>query len=165
MLPAGPEIAIPLRYMVAVLPFQTLNGPIEDRTIANGPAQDLAIRLAEVSGVSVVPSSLAFSVNDHGLAAIGAAQSLGARYVVDGSVDSQEDALRISVELIDGAKGTLVWADAYNGTMPRLVECRDQIAEEVATTINDQITEKDLDRLRETGTDNADAYKEIILGR
>lgn len=165
MRPVPQKTAKPLRDVVAVLPFQTTEGPSADRIIADGLAQDLTIRLAEVSGVSVVPSSLAFSVTDHGLAAIRAAQSLGARYVVDGSVHSREHVLRISVELIDGAKGTIIWAGAYDGTMPQLVEFRDRIVEEVATGISGQITEQDLDRLRGSGTDNPDAYREIILGR
>ena len=154
-----------LRDVVAVLPFKTAEGAPGDRTISDGIAQDLTIRLAEVSGVSVVPSSLAFSVTDHGFEAIEAAKSLGARYVVDGSVLIHDDALRISIELIDGAKGTITWAGAYDGSSLQLVEFRDRIIEDVATEISGQVTDRDLDRLRSSGTSNPDAYKEIILGR
>ncbi|MFC3614369.1 adenylate/guanylate cyclase domain-containing protein [Lutimaribacter marinistellae] len=155
----------PLRDVVAVLRFQNPGGTPDDRAIADGLAQDLTIRLAEVSGVGVVPSSLVFSVTDHGLEAIGAAQSLGARYVVDGTVRLREEDLRIAVELIDGAEGTIVWADAYDGALPQLVEFRDQIVEQIVGEISGQITKSDLDRLRNTGTENPDAYRQIILGR
>ncbi len=163
--PGPPEATQTLREVVAVLPFKTPEGASGDRIISDGIAQDLTIRLAEVSGVSVVPSSVAFSVTDRGLAAIEAARSLGARYVVDGSVFISNDALRIAVELIDGAKGTITWAGAYDGSSLQLVEFRDRIIEDVATGISGQITDRDLDRLRGTGTNNPDAYKEIILGR
>lgn len=163
--PEPPQAAAELREVVAVLPFQNPDSPPSDRIYSDGLAQDLTIRLAEISGVSVVTSSMAFSVTDHGLAAIGAAKSLGARYVVDGSVYLQESELRIAVELIDGAKGTIVWAGSYDGSSLQLVEFRDRIIQDVATKISGQITDRDLDRLRTTGTGNPEAYREILLGR
>ena len=165
MRPGPPEEAQTLREVVAVLPFKNPGGASGDRTISDGISQDLTIRLAEVSGVSVVPSSLAFSVTSHGLEAIEATRSLGARYVVDGSVFIRGDALRIAVELIDGEKETITWAGAYDGSLLQLVEFRDRIIEDVSTEISGKVTEQDLERLRGTGTSNPDAYKEIILGR
>lgn len=161
---AAPPASPVMREVVAVLPFHD-TGEAQTNTLADGLAQDLTVRLAELSNVQVLPSSLAFSVNEDGVQALEAAKSLGARFVVDGNLAVDEDKLRVSVELIDGAKGTISWAGSYDGLPGQLVEFRDHIIENIATSINASINAKDLERLRTTGTENPDAYQQIILGR
>ncbi len=155
----------PLRKVVAVLPFQNAELETADEPIANGLAQDLTIRLAEVSSVEVVPSSLAFSVTEKGLKAVDSARSLGARYIVVGGVGIRGDRLEVSIELVDAELGTIQWADSFNGTSGQLVEIRDMIIAEIAAEVSGKISEKDLDRLRSTGTENAEAYQDILRGR
>ncbi len=163
--PVPVGLTSPLREVLAVLPFQNLHGEADVEPITIGFAQDLTIRLAELPNIGVIPSSLSFSLTDHGLEAVEAAKSLGARYVIDGSVYYREDDLRISIELIDGAKGTIDWARSYDGSSLQLVEFRDRIIKDIAAGISGTIAEKDLSRLGNTGTKNPEAYKEILLGR
>lgn len=153
-----------LREVVAILPFHNENSTGTAGHFAPGLAEDLTVRLAELSGIQVVPSSLSFSLG-YDAEPVGAAQTLDARYVVQGSVRYADQKVWISIELIDGQKGTISWAGNFEDSQDRLMEIRDELVAEIATAVSNRLSQPDRTRIETTGTNFPSAYQELLQGR
>jgi TolB-like protein/DNA-binding winged helix-turn-helix (wHTH) protein/Tfp pilus assembly protein PilF len=157
--------ARPMRDVIAVLPFDSqTNVPGQD-FVALGLAEDLTIKLAELPGLSVVPKSLSFSAISRGQNTQSEARTLGASYVVNGSVRQKDDRIWIAVELMDSQKGTISWARKYSGHPDELLEFRDDMIAEIADAVSVELTERNLQRLHTPETDSPAAFQEVLLGR
>lgn len=89
--------AEPLRDLVAVLPFQSLNSAGSDAYLTIGLAEDLVIQLSELSALSVLPSTWSFAVANDGDDPLNVAKSLDARYLVYGRIHYGKKVLQVSV--------------------------------------------------------------------
>jgi tetratricopeptide (TPR) repeat protein len=67
-------------------------------------------------------------------------QSLGVRYVLPGSVRRSNDALKISAELVRSADGVQVWAETYNLPIEDIFDVQEEIARQIAATIEPTIS-------------------------
>ena len=76
------------------------------------------------------------------------AQELGVRYVLEGSVRRAGDRLRISAQLVDGATGSHLWAEQFDGTSEELFDFQDRITESVAMRVEHRIQAAEIERSR-----------------
>src|SRR5262249_28710242 len=67
-------------------------------------------------------------------------------YVLSGSVRRAADRLRVSAELAETTRGTVVWASHFDGISEDLFALQDQIASRVVSTIAPQLREAELRR-------------------
>src|SRR5262245_19755304 len=116
---------------LAVLPLASMG----DATLADGLTEDLTVSLARVSGIRVVArnSALRFKSGDADLAE--AADALGARHLLTGSVRAADGRVRVSVHLAEAASGTEIWADSYDRAVGELFGVQASIAESVARAL------------------------------
>jgi len=156
---------VPLRDLVAVLPFHSLNSAGDDAYLEIGLAEDLIIHLSELSGVSVMPSpqSFALVVNDD--APINVAKSLDARYLVYGRIHHGKDVLQVTVQLMDGLKGTHVWAGKYDVARNDLLTYQQAVLGNLTTAMSVAISERDERLLTLAETSSKHAFAEILRGR
>ncbi|MFK7856736.1 MAG: winged helix-turn-helix domain-containing tetratricopeptide repeat protein [Granulosicoccus sp.] len=155
----------PLRDLVAVLPFHSLNGAGDDAYLAIGLAEDLVIHLSELSGVSVMPSPQSFALVVDDDAPVDVADSLDARYLVYGRIHHGKDELQVSVQLIDGHKGTQVWASKYNVARDDLLTYQQAVLGNLTKAMSVAISERDERLLTLTETSSEHAFAEILRGR
>ena len=64
-----------------------------------------------------------------------AAQELGVRYVVEGSVRQGGNRLRIHAQLIDSKDGAHVWAERYDRVVDDIFDIQDEITKEIVTAL------------------------------
>ncbi|MEK9499537.1 protein kinase domain-containing protein [Gaopeijia maritima] len=103
---AGPEAR-----SVALLPFEPLDGD-EAEVYTRGIQDDLQTRLSGVPGLQVTSPATAEALVARGASA-GAADELGVRWVVEGSVGTLGDQLRVNVRLVDPIRGRQQWGRSY----------------------------------------------------
>ena len=155
----------PLRDLVAVLPFHSLNSAGDDGYLGIGLAEDLIIHLTELSGVSVMPSPRSFALSVDDSAPINVAKSLDARYLVYGRIHHGKNVLQVSVELIDGLKGTHVWAGKYDVARDDLLTYQKAVLGNLTTAMSVAISERDERLLTLAETSSKHAFAEILRGR
>jgi TolB-like protein len=107
--PSAPALAeFALRPAIAVLPFVWLPANPEREAIAQGLSEDLTDRLAKLRWLPVIARSSSF-------AAVGDARAvglqLGARYVVEGSIRSDDTRSVLAASLTDTESGQVLWSD------------------------------------------------------
>lgn len=156
---------VPLRDLVAVLPFHSLNSAGDDAYLGIGLAEDLIIQLSELSGVSVLPSPRSFALAVDDEAPIDVAKSLDARYLVYGRIHHGKDLLQVSVELIDGLKGTHVWVGKYDVARDDLLTYHQAVLGNLTAAMSVAISERDERLLTLAETSSKHAFAEILRGR
>src|SRR5205807_643745 len=91
-------------------------------------------------------------------------RELGVGYVLSGGVRRSGDRLRVSAELAETGRGTVVWASRFDGISEDLFALQDQIATKVVATIAPQVREAELRRALRKRPDSMEAYDCVLRG-
>lgn len=128
---------------IAVLPFLDLSEKQDQQFLADGVAEEILDELTRIPELKVIgrTSSFQFRGKSGDMKAIGA--SLGAEYVVEGSVRRSPERLRVTAQLTDARDGARRWSQSYDVPASDLITLQDTIAADIARTL--KITVADLD--------------------
>lgn len=159
---AIPTTTLPERT-VAVLPFDNLGQSPHDAALAFGVAETLLHRLSASKDLTVIARQSSFSVAPRGADARDIGRKLNARYLVEGSLQSTPDRLRITAQLIDASTGGHVWSLQFDRKPEDIFVIQDEIAVKVteAMRITFAGTVPDAGR----GTHDFDSYLAHAQGR
>jgi tetratricopeptide (TPR) repeat protein len=87
------------------------------------------------------------------------ADELGVRYCLTGSLQRNGDQVRISLQLVDAAIGSIVWAAALDRELGDIFELQDEVAFDVITALQVEVTEGEQERISlRVGTPNLQAW-------
>ena len=113
---------------IAVLPFADMSEKKDQEYFADGMAEEIIGVLAKIPRLTVISrtSSFQFKARDVDIKAIGA--TLGARYIVEGSVRKAGPRVRITAQLIDTGDGTHRWSETYDRDASDVFNVQDEIA-------------------------------------
>lgn len=124
----------PDKPSIIVLPFRNLSGDEDQDFLAEGLRIDIQNALTQVSGVFLIAHATASALEGAGPA--GVSSSTGARYVLQASLRTAGNRIRVAVELVDGVDDQLIWSERYDRTLDDSFELQDEITERVLTAIN-----------------------------
>jgi TolB-like protein/DNA-binding SARP family transcriptional activator len=121
---------------IAVLPFSSMSDDPDQRFLADGMCEDVINELSRQKDFSVIArqSSRHFGPDPAGAAE--AAERLGVRYILAGSVMRFNERVRIGVQLIDAAGQRCVWAERYDRTLSDIFAVQDDIVGQIVGTID-----------------------------
>src|SRR5262249_40171274 len=102
---------------IAVLPFADLSPGHDQEYFSDGMAEEILDALAQVQDLKVAgrTSSFYFKGKNEKLDAIGTA--LGVANVLEGSVRTQGNKVRITAQLIQTRDGFHLWSQSYDGDL------------------------------------------------
>jgi TolB-like protein/DNA-binding winged helix-turn-helix (wHTH) protein len=163
-----PAPAVPAAS-VAVLPFANLTPPGQGdealaQTLADGVAEDLLDRLAQLPRLQVVArtSSFAFREQAQDVKRIG--RTLGVAWVLEGSVRTDGQRVRVGAQLVDTRSGFRAWSVRLERPLADLFALQDEIARSVAVQVVQHIEPGSAlpDAHRSAGVQ---AWREFMLAR
>jgi TolB-like protein len=152
------------RPAIAVLPFENLSSDPEQSYFADGLAEDLITRLSSWRAFPVIARNSSFQHRGGGADLQLVSESLGARYVVEGSVRRADDRIRVTAQLIDASNGEHVWADSYDGDVADIFAVQDEISSMIAASLVIDLNRAEAERARQRGTENLRAWSYYQLG-
>jgi TolB-like protein len=118
---------------VAVLPFAAAG----DATLARGLQRDVVAALRGVPGLYVIAGDAVQPYAATELSAADIGGQLGARGIVDASVELADGRVNVSAQLRDAATGATLWRTEVARPVDELNAIRYEIAESVAATMFD----------------------------
>jgi TolB-like protein/lipopolysaccharide biosynthesis regulator YciM len=146
------------RPAVAVFPFDNLSEDPDQAYLADGITEDIITALSCWRRFPVIArNSTAFYKTKLGSAAR-AAQELGARYFLQGSMRRAGDKFRISVQLVDSNSGTQLWAQRYDRDCRDFFAVQDEITTSIVQSIEPQLSRAELHRALRKHPDNLDSW-------
>jgi adenylate cyclase len=130
--PASPVIP---EKSVAVLPFVDMSEKKNQEYFADGIAEEVLNRLANVPGLKVVGRASSFQFKDKSAdpASIGAA--LGVAYLLEGSVRNEAGRVRVAARLVETRTGAQSWSDRFDSDVVNMLQVQDTIAVEIARAL------------------------------
>ncbi|MCV9963491.1 winged helix-turn-helix domain-containing tetratricopeptide repeat protein [Pararhizobium sp. BT-229] len=139
---------VPDRPAVAVLPFDNLGKDDNDDYFADGVTTDIIAALMRFKSFKVVSRNCSFAYKGRTVDTRQVARELGVQYVLEGSISRQEKRLRITVQLVDGARATHLWADRFEGKLDDIFDFQDRITERIASLVEPAIEGAEIERSR-----------------
>jgi TolB-like protein len=129
---------------IAVLPFTDMSEKKDQEYFADGMAEEVLDLLAKIPGVRVIgrTSSFQFKGKSEDLRTIG--NTLGAAYVVEGSVRQSANRLRVTAQLIGTSDGSHLWSESYDEDVGDVLKVQDQIATGIVRALQVTVGADDL---------------------
>src|SRR5688572_28781001 len=149
---------------IAVLPFVNLSSDPEQEYFSDGLSEEILNQLAQIGELRVTArtSSFAFKGKSEDLRVI--ARELNVRHVLEGSVRTAGNQLRITAQLIDAADGSHVWSRAFDRERNDVFAIQEEIAMAVSETLSVALDVGAMARAR-GGTTNLEAYDRYLRAR
>ena len=128
---------------IAALPLEDVNGTDENRLIALGIHGDLLTRLSRIGSLRVTSRTSVREYEDSELSLREIADELGVEYILEGSVQSSGNQVRVIVSLVDAdADEKLLWSEQYDHavTPDNLFDIQAEIAQAVVRELEARLT-------------------------
>ncbi|WP_395019163.1 BTAD domain-containing putative transcriptional regulator [Dongia sp.] len=162
--PKTPDLSLPSKPSIAVLPFENLSGDPEQEYFADGMVEDITTALSRMRWLFVIARNSSFTYRGKSVDVKQIGRELGVRYLLEGSVRKAGHRVRISGRLIDAESGAHLWADRFDGSLEEVFELQDQIAATVAAAITPKLEQAEIERAKSKPTENLDAYDHFLRG-
>jgi adenylate cyclase len=166
-LPVGAAqlLAFPDKPSIAVLPFQNMSGDPEQEYFVDGIAEDVLTTLSKIHELMVIArnSSFVFKGQTRDIREIG--RTLGARYLLEGSVRKVGNRVRLTAQLIDSLDGHHLWADRYDGGVDDVFDLQDRITQEIVSALEVQLTLGEQARVWRKRSGSPLVYEYYLKGR
>ena len=120
------------RVRLAVLPFHSLDADQAHGHITQGLFDELTTTLGQVPELLVAGRTSSLNARKLGQRMPRIAGALRVSYLLEGSIQRQDDQLRIHVSLIDGHHGFELWGQSYQGSTTSFFEFQDELARSVS---------------------------------
>jgi TolB-like protein/tetratricopeptide (TPR) repeat protein len=116
---------------IAVLAFENISSDPEQAYFADGISEELLNLLARVEGLRVTSRTSAFKFKGGDASIPEIAEQLNVAYVLEGSVRSDGEDIRITAQLIDARSDTHVWSETYDRNFEHVFAIQDDVAARV----------------------------------
>jgi adenylate cyclase len=136
--PAPAEAA---HLSLVVLPFTNLSGDASQDYVADGITENLTTDLSRIRNSFVIASTTAFTYRGKTVDAKEIGKALGVRYVLEGSVQRDQDRVRVNAQLIDAASGAHLWADRFEDDLADLFKLQDQIVARLGNALGVELVQ------------------------
>jgi TolB-like protein/Tfp pilus assembly protein PilF len=144
---------------LAVLPFENLSKDEENAIFAGGVHREILLDLAKVSELKVISrtSVMQYAAGTaRNLKQI--ARELGVSHVVEGSVQRDQNKVRVTAQLIDAATDTPIWAEAYDRELADVFAIQNEIAQKITAQLGAHLSEKERTALASAPTHDLEAF-------
>jgi TolB-like protein len=126
-------------FWVAVLPFKYSGGSSDVAALGEGLTEDIVTGLSRFSYLKVIARSSTVRYAREAVDVRTAANELGARYVMEGSLRQSGSKIRIAAQLADASSGAGLWAETYDRAFrpDAAFELLDDVVPRIVSTVAD----------------------------
>jgi TolB-like protein len=162
--PEGPDLTLPDKPSIAVLPFENMSADPDQEYFADGIVEDIITELSRAKWLFVIARNSSFTYKGRAVDIKQIGRELGVRYVLEGSVRKAAGKIRINGQLIDAATGAHLWADRFHGDVADVFDLQDQVTRSVVGAIAPRLEQAEIDRVKRKPTESLDAYDYYLRG-
>jgi TolB-like protein/Tfp pilus assembly protein PilF len=123
------------RASIAVVPFANLTGDPSKEYLSDGLAEELIHVLCRIAGLKVPSRTSSFAYKGRQIDVRQIASDLGVEAVLEGSVRSAGERLRVTAQLVDAQTGYHRWSQSYDRKFEDLFALQDDLAQAIALAV------------------------------
>ena len=150
---------------IAVLPFENWSADEKHAHLGNALANEIITELYKVHDFHVISYTSSARYQDPGnltIPQIG--RDLGANFIIEGTVERQNDEVSIHVQVIKAKDDDHLWANEFKGKWKDIFKIQDEIALQVAEKLRAVLTPEEIDKIDEKPTRSPEAYDFYLRG-
>jgi TolB-like protein/class 3 adenylate cyclase/Tfp pilus assembly protein PilF len=147
------------RPAIAVLPFRNLSGNPRHEFLGDLIAEDVIGDLSRLTDLYVISRLSTAPFRDRLYEPRNVAEMLGVRYVIAGSMLSDDSRLRLTAELTEAEAGHVVWSGRFEGSLANIFELQDRLSVEIATRAVPHLRQIEYRRVRSKRPEDLTAYE------
>jgi eukaryotic-like serine/threonine-protein kinase len=148
---------------IAVLPFTNLSGDKENEYFSDGLTEEMISALARLPGLRVTARTSAFALRGKNLDIREIGARLNVEHILEGSVRSSGNRVRVTAQLVNAADGYQLWSERYECEMRDALDIQDEISRAIVDTLRIHLT-RDISLVRRH-TSSPEAYSLYLRGR
>jgi adenylate cyclase len=160
----APDLPLPDKPSIAVLPFQNMSGDAEQDYFADGIVEEIITALSRSRWLFVIARNSSFTYKGRAVNVKQVGHELGVRYVLEGSVRKAGNRVRITGQLVDASNGAHLWANRFDGELENIFELQDQVTASVVGVIAPKVQAAEIARATQKPTENLHAYDYFLRG-
>lgn len=145
-------------WTLAVLPFRDLTPGSASAPLADGMTEDILARLAKVKRLQVTSGTSVLRYRETRKPVREIAAELGVTAVLEGSVRTAADRVRVVAQLIDARTDSHLWSETYDREMGEIFDLQSDVAESVARALEAELSGDELTEMRRPPTQDLVAY-------
>lgn len=157
-------LQLPQQPSIAVLPFTNMSGNSEQSYFADGLTEDVITNLSRFEQLFVISRTSSFAYKDKNLKSQQIGRELGVHYLLEGSVQRQDDQLRVTAQLIEASTGKHLWAERYDRRADDVFAIQDEITGAIATTLGETLWRVQASEVARRPTSSFEAYDYRLQG-
>jgi adenylate cyclase len=131
--------AEPAHLSIVVLPFTNLSGDPSQDYFADGVTDNLTTELSRIRNSFVIARNTAFTFKGKSIDAKEIGKELGVRYLLEGSVQRDQNRVRVNAQLVDAESGAHLWADIFEEDVADLFKLQDEVVARLANTLGNEL--------------------------
>ncbi len=150
---------------IAVLPFADMSREKDQAYFCEGIAEEIINALCRVQGLRVASRTGSFQFRDTAADLREIANALGVESILEGSVRKSHNRLRITVQLIEAARGFHLWSESYDREFRDVFAIQQEIARNVVRSLRVTLSPQEKGALAQVPTSHVQAYDYYLRGR
>ncbi len=154
-----------LEKSVVVLPFVVLGHDARDEFFSDGLADEIITDLSAISQLRVIcrSSAIRLKASEYDLKKI--ASDLNVQYVMEGTVRTSGNNLRVTATLINPATDSLVWAEKYSGNLEDIFAIQESLSRKIVEALKLKLSPTESIRLSEKPIHDVRAYEYYLRAK
>jgi serine/threonine protein kinase/Flp pilus assembly protein TadD len=150
---------------IAVLYFENMNSENDSDHFCAGITEDIITDLSKINHLKVVPRTdvLSFRNKEVNIRQVG--ETLRVNYILEGSVRTAGNKIRITAQLIDVRGGYQLWAERFDRFVEDIFDLQNEVSQKIAEALKISLTDSEKQLLAKKPTDDLRAYDFYMRGR
>ena len=155
---------VPAKPSIAVLPFVNMSGDPEQEYFSDGMTEDLITELSTLSGLFVIARNSVFTYKGKAVKPEQVSRELGVRYMLEGSVRTAHNRMRITAQLVDTTTGYHLWAQNYDRDLHDIFAVQEEIARRITQALAVRLTMQEDKHMGRPYTSSPIAWEYFMRG-
>jgi len=156
---AEPQLPLPEKPSIAVLPFANLSDQAEQEYFTDGVTEDIITELSRFHSLFVIARNSSFTYKGKHVDVRTVARELGVRYVLEGSIRRAGNRIRVTAQLVDALDGHHIWAEKYDRQVEEVFALQEELTQAIVVAIVPQIDAAEMQKVRRRRPENLGAYE------
>jgi len=150
---------------IAVLPFRDFSAEKDQEYFCDGMTDAIIGKLTGLEDLKVISMSsvMRYKDLDRDIKKIG--RELGVATVLEGSIQKEENRIRLSTQLINVADDAHLWSETYDRELKSVFAIQDEISQAIVDVLKIRLLGEDRTAFVKRYTENVDAYNAYAQGR
>jgi serine/threonine protein kinase/Flp pilus assembly protein TadD len=150
---------------IAVLYFDNMNSDKDSDYFCAGMTEDIITDLSKIKDLKVVSRTDVLPFRNKGVNTRQVADALRVNYILEGSVRTAGNRIRITAQLVSVRDGYHLWAERFDRLLEDIFDLQNEVSQKIVDALKISLTDTERKLLTQKPTDDLRAYDFYMRGR